>query len=83
MSSSNGYQETPTFLAMALQTEQQKKPPQLHQIPSTLHQCHVPFRLLMNFSMTIFLPTSKQAKSTNIQRLLPTCNNYKALGMMY
>ena len=78
-----GYQDTPPFLAITTQTEQQKKPPQLNQISSTLHQFHAPFRSSTNFSATILLLTPEQAKFTNIARLRSIYNNYKAAEMMY
>ena len=78
-----GYQDTPPFLEITTQTEQQKKPPQLNQISSTLHQFHAPFRSSTNCSATILLLTPELAKFTNIARLPSIYNNYKAAEMMY
>ena len=66
-SSYNGCEDTPTSLAMTLQTGQQKKTPQLIQIPSALYQFHAPFKSSTSFSATIFLLMSKQAKFTYIE----------------
>ena len=73
-SSYNGFQDTPTSLAMSLQRGQWRKQPQLNQTRSTPDQFHAPFRSPMICSVIILLLTPAQTISTNIARFGPTTN---------
>ena len=78
-----GFQDTPTFLAMTLLTEQHKEATTIESNIIHLHQFHALFSLSTSSSSVILILMSEQAKFAYIAGLLSTYNNYKAAGILY